>query len=701
MSTIGAISYGICALAFTFLAGLLVISWRGGIQGALLAAACVATAVWAGLVAYGSWRFMPATAVEFSETLRSAIWLAFIAVLLAPLRAGNPWLRLLTVLAFAAPLVPLLGALWEGVFGRGGALQAGVHGGFVISQFALALLALVLVEQLYRNLPAERRWAIKFLCLGMGIVFVYDLYLYSDALLFQGIDSTTWDARGVVQALAVPLIAVAAARNTSWSAQVFVSRHVAFHTTTIIGAGGYLLLISLGGYYIRDFGGSWGEFGQIVLIAAAMVGLAVVLASGGARARLRVFLTKHFFSNKYDYREEWLRLTHRLADEDDGLTPYQRAIRVTADIVGSPAGAIWRQRDDAGFVPCGEWRLDIAPGATVADDASLITFLRERRWIIDLAEFRAGDARYGDLAMPDWFDALDSAWAVIPLFQQETLTGFLLLCRPGANSEITWEDRDLLKTLGRQLAGYLGQHESAQALSQARQFEAFNQLTAFLMHDLKNLIAQQSLVVRNSDKHKHNPEFIDDAMLTIGNSVRRMERLLEHLQRRRSHGVVERVDVHRTLTEVVRRCGDRPPEPQLRLAADGALVEADPEEFAMVLVHVIRNAQDAAPASGSVTVSAEREGDRVLIEVADDGIGMTPQFIRDELFRPFHTTKSSKGMGIGAHQAREFVRSAGGQVTVDSQPGAGTRFCMALPVCAAGRPGQETAIRAAGATGGT
>ncbi len=461
------------------------------------------------------------------------------------------------------------------------------------------------------------------------------------------------------------------------------------------------MLISVGGYYIRDFGGNWGQFPQIVLLAAAAVVLIVVLTSGDARARLRVFLTKHFFSNKYDYREEWLRLTHRLAEENDGLTSYERVIRVAADIVGAPAGAVWRHRGEAGFVPCGTGRVDLPEAATVADDASLVKFLRERKWIIDLEEFRATEQRYGALSLPGWMAEMERAWAIIPLLQQESLTGFLLLARPGTDTEITWEDRDLLKTLGRQIASYLGQHESAQALSQARQFEAFNQLTAFLMHDLKNLIAQQSLVVRNAEKHKHNPEFVDDAMLTIGSSVRRMERLLEHLQRRQSHGVIERVDVHRLLADVVRRCSDRRPEPALELDANGALVEADPEEFAMVLVHVVRNAQDATPAEGSVSVRVERAGGEVSIEVADTGIGMSTEFIRDELFRPFHTTKSSKGMGIGAHQAREFVRGAGGRVTVRSEPGMGTRFRLTLPARTAERAGTQPEDKILKVTGKT
>lgn len=683
MSVIGLISYGLGAAAFAFLAVLMVTSWRGGWHGVLLAGACAATALWAAVLAAGAWTpALPVFFVEATELLRSGLWLAFVASLLAPLRRASRAIPVLQVLALGGPSMLLIGISAHRIITEGGwqPLAMGVHGLFIAGGLFSGLLGLVLLEQLYRNLPQDRRWAMKFLCLGVGVIFAYDLYLYADSLLFRQLDIAAWHARGAVQALAVPLIAVAAQRNRDWALAVFVSRHVAFHTAAVVGAGGYLLLIAVGGYYIRDFGGSWGAFAQIVLTVAAAVALIAVLASGDVRARLRVFLSKHFFSNKYDYREEWLRLTHRLAEENDGLTPYQRAIHVVATIVGSPSGVVWRHQElEGGFTPMGAWHTDIAADSTIADDAPLVTFLRTHKWIIDMAEYRDQPERYNHMTLPAAIENMDKAWAIIPLLQQETVTGFILLSRPDVNTEITWEDRDLLKTLGRQIASYLGQYEDAQALSQARQFEAFNQLTAFLMHDLKNLIAQQSLVVKNADKHKHNPAFVDDAMETIGNSVRRMERLLEHLQRSQKRGFTERVNVERLLNDAVARCGDRAPHPHLVLATQDRVVEADPDEFAMVMVHLIRNAQDATPDDGTVTVRAEVAGNEMIIDVADTGAGMTPEFVRDELFRPFTSTKSSKGMGIGAHQAREFAHRLGGRVSVVSEPGAGTRFRLTLP----------------------
>lgn len=680
MSYIGGTSYLLCAILFLFLFLLLITSWRGRLQGALLAVACGVTTIWAATLAYAAVRDVPVSVVEVLEILRDAGWLIFLSRLLSGLE-DQLWLKMLRTAAYIVP-IGLAGLAIYTVAGNFSApLAYGIDGRFVIGALVAVLTALVLLEQLYRNLRPDRRWAIKYLCLGVGAMFAFDLYLYSYALLFHRVDVALWDARGVVNAFAVPLIAVSAARNPSWSLDIFVSRRAAFHTAALMGAGIYLLVMSIGGYYIRVFGGNWGAFAQALFLSGAVIVLATVLFSGQVRAQLRVFLSKHFFNYKYDYREEWLRLIGSLTDVADDLTPYDRAIRAVAQILESPGGGVWLAREGTGLVPAGRWKLALPEDTVEPETAPMATFLHERRWIIDLAEYRSNPQAYGGLELPRWLLDMERAWLVMPLLQHEALSGFMVLLHPHAAVKLTWEDRDLLKTLGRQIASYLGQHESAQALSQARQFETFNRLTAFVMHDLKNLIAQQSLVVKNAAKYKDNPAFIEDAIMTIDNSVRRMNRLLEQLQRGQRHAGIQRVEVGRMLEQVVARCADRQPQPTLDLAVDGVMVAVEPEGFAMVLGHVVRNAQDATSGDGHVHVRAGSENGHIQIEVEDDGVGMDATFVRECLFRPFYTTKSSKGMGIGAYQTREFIRAAGGQLDVISRPGEGTRFRITLPAC--------------------
>lgn len=680
MSLLGPISYATAAFGFAVLTVMLLLHWQRSLRGGLLIVASAVTCAWAVTLTWVAVAPGPVIVMVLAELWRSAGWLAFLLVLLYPAARLHPWLKgllfataaLIMTGAFGVGLVWLAPPLMEIGAIRGLALFSG-------QAMAMAVAGVVLLEQLLRNASAPQRSSTKFLCAGLGIFFAYDLYLYSYILLYQQPDSASWQARGIINALAVPLILVSARRNADWQVPVYVSRGVVFHTAGMLLVGGYLLLLALGGYYVRDFGGSWGEFAQVVLMAGGLVVLLLLLSSDSLRRKLRVQISKHFFNRKYDYREQWLTLTDRLAEERGNQTPYQRAVEVVADVVESPSGLIWRDGEQ-GFELCGSWRMTAPEAAVIPNEEPLVRFLHEVAWIVDLEELRSKPERYQNIDLPRPIREISSAWTIVPLLHQETLTGFIVLTEPMSGTEIKWEDRDLMKTLGKQVASYLGQHENAQALAQARQFEAFNQFTAYLMHDLKNVVAQQSLIAENAEKHKDNPEFVNDAFATITDSVRRMERILDQMQRRQGSQVIERVDVRQLLSEVVTRCSDRQPRPALGELATKGVVETDREELTMVITHLVRNAQDATEPSGMVCVEAVTEQDQyVLISITDDGSGMSESFIQNQLFKPFHTTKSVKGMGIGAHQAKEFARRHNGRLSVSSQIGHGSTFRLKLP----------------------
>ncbi len=302
---------------------------------------------------------------------------------------------------------------------------------------------------------------------------------------------------------------------------------------------------------------------------------------------------------------------------------------------------------------------------------------------------------------------------ILPLLHGQVLLGFVALESPPPPFHPNYEDRDLLKTVGRHVATHLAQHEADRRLAENRQFEAYHRLTAFVMHDLKNLAAQLALIVANAERHKRNPEFVDDAVSTIANSTARMQRLIEQLQRREMQGVSQRI----ALVEVARRaaehCAVRRPIPALQDGAVEVMVECDPERLAVIVEHVIRNAQDAtaddglvtlavgigAPLKGVGAVDASAVGStgddgampatdtnarlrvpHAVLTVSDTGAGMSREFVQERLFKPFDTTKGSKGMGIGAYQVREYVQSLGGRVEVESEPGRGTHFRLLLPL---------------------
>jgi putative PEP-CTERM system histidine kinase len=268
---------------------------------------------------------------------------------------------------------------------------------------------------------------------------------------------------------------------------------------------------------------------------------------------------------------------------------------------------------------------------------------------------------------------------VVPVRRAGKLVGIVVLGEPAAGFEMTYEDRDLLVTMSQHIGTHLAQYDADRKIAEIRQFEAFNQLTAFMMHDLKNAVAQLRLVASNAARHKHNPEFIDDTVATIANAVNRIDRLIQQLHFDSRQAGNRRVDVREAARLAIERCSMRVPVPTLVEAGDASTVQADPDRLVSALEHAIRNAQDATRDTGTVRLQIESRDRRVAMHVCDDGIGMSPEFVRERLFRPFDTTKGAAGMGIGAYQAREYARELGGNVEVQSTPGSGTRFTIILP----------------------
>ena len=555
----------------------------------------------------------------------------------------------------------------------------------------MALLGLVLLEQVYRNSRAQGRYAIKFFVIAMGVMFAYDLFLYSQAQLLKSVDAVTWAARGFVVAMMVPMLALAARRNPHWSLDVFVSRQVVFYTTSILAVGLYLLLMASGGYFIRLYGGTWGRIAQLVFFAGAAAVLVSLVASSALRRRLRVFISKHFYRNKYDYRIEWLRFIDTLSAPVEGIEVRANAVRAIAQIIGSPGGILYLRDDSGGhYQPAAVWPSGRDPAGrfpVLEAGDEFVEFLTRRQWVVDSEEHARSPDTYQNVMLPGFIcDDRERYRFVLPLVHGADMIGFMALAAPPPPFNPTFEDRDLLKTVGRHVATHLAQHETDRQLADSRQFEAYHRLTAFVMHDLKNLAAQLSLIVSNAEKHKRNPEFVDDAISTIANSTGRMQRLIEQLQRREVQTTVRRVSLGEVARRAVDRCRVRLPEPVFEGGGTEALVEADQERLTMIVEHVIRNAQEATPDDGRVAVSVGSDGVWHSVVVNDSGAGMSPEFIRDRLFKPFDTTKGSKGMGIGAYQVREYVQTLGGRVLVESHEGEGTRIELHLPAQFANLP---------------
>ncbi|MBY0578910.1 MAG: PEP-CTERM system histidine kinase PrsK [Burkholderiales bacterium] len=673
------VSYLATAIVFAFLGVFLLIGWRGRYRGALLAAACLVTSVWAGVSAFAG--YGPDLPVEAMDVLRSAIWLAFVWDVLTGARqaegsAGSDLLSFKYIaIAVSAGLLVFV------IFIQSGYLHPNAEYFLanIIGHVLLAVIGIVLIEQLYRNTHPDSKWAIKFMCMAVGTMFAYDFFLYSEAMLFRHVNMNLWSARGIVNAIVAPLIMVSAARNPQWSLRVHMSRHVVFHTASLFGAGIYLIVMAAAGYYIRIFGGTWGSVLQIAFLFGASLVLLTVFFSGSIRSKLKVLLSKHFFSYKYDYREEWLRFTHTLTVSDPGRQIYEVAIKAIAALVESPAGALWMREEKRGFVCAARWNIAM-PDVMVPDDDSMIRFLTRSKWVINLDEYVPNRELYGDLEVPAWLLDLPRVWLVVPLILNERLIGFIILMQPRSEFHFNWEACDLLKAAGHQLANSLAQKQATDALLVARQFDSFNRMSAFVVHDLKNLVAQLSLMLSNAEKYRDNPEFQEDMLITVENSVEKMNHLLSQLRSGKGgEAPLAEVSLTALLQAVLEDKSVLKPHPSLKLPDQDVAVSADWERLGRVVGHVVQNACEATHYDGKVEIRLASRDNWAVMEVEDNGKGMDETFVRERLFRPFDSTKSS-GMGIGAHECREYVRELGGDVEVVSALGRGTTFRIIIPV---------------------
>lgn len=682
MSQIGFASYIITAVFYGVFGLLLCTSWRGRMQGGLLMALVIIMELWAVAGAFaGNSDFMLLKHFLALEILRNAVWSALFWQLLSftKINKEHHWKNLYVICYVELCLITIVAEIYsEFAVMLTSITQVDFR---ILSHVMQAVVGLFLVEQLYRNTRPELRWTIKFLCLGAGAMYLYDFVMYSESLLFSRIDADLWNARGIVNAIVVPMLAISVVRSPHWSIDIFVSRSMVYHTTALLATGIYLLAMATVGYYIREFGGSWGRVGQVVFIVVSSLILLLILLSGRIRATVKVFFNQHFFTYKYDYRNEWLKLNRTLAAGESTTALRENCIKVLANIVDSVGGALWVRQEDGKYQLSAEYNTEIEHFKSLGKTHSLVQFLRERQWVIELPEYIQTPELYGGLNLYDWPDKIESLWLVVPLVQSGELYGFVVLVQPQVTREINWEDHDLLKTVGQQLANYLALMDTSEALANARQFEAYNRLSAFIVHDLKNLVAQLSLVVKNADKHKHNPEFIDDAIDTLAHSVDKMNRLLGQL--RKGYVIepkVRPVDLKLVLEQVVIQQNKAQPLPTLEASEGNIRVSGDYDKLVSIIAHLVENAQDATPDEGIVKLRLYKTDNRAIIEVQDTGCGMDSHFIRERLFKPFDTTKGNAGMGIGVFEARQLVTSYGGQMEVESEPGKGTSFTLKLPL---------------------
>ncbi|MGP1352727.1 MAG: XrtA/PEP-CTERM system histidine kinase PrsK [Parasphingopyxis sp.] len=658
---------------------------------AILGIAFLLTAVWAALAAvYGPGSVM----ASLGETVRNLGFLTFMFVLL---RQGlgedrRPFVGLIYVALFAVALMQMLANGMLSLLPDSAALQAFASQSTVILDLCFTIGALLLVHALYSAATPETRWGIRLTMIAIAAMWVYDLNLYTFAWLTGRPAIELLALRGALMIGLVPTFLLAARRNTD--SKLKLSRKVTFRSLSLIAIAGYFLAMFLATRIIDMVAGNSAVLVQVALVFLFSAGAIVLLPSQRVRGWLRVKVAKHLFEHRYDYRAEWIRFNHTLARPGTGSDPLDaRVVQALGEITEAQGGLLLAAQDDNRLRPGARWNWDGLDSAAPTADGALGRWLAASGHIVELDPLRRGD--HGDpdeiaTLVPRWMIDEPDAWALAPLIHRDRLAGAVLLKRPKVDRTLDWEDLDLLRIAGRQAASYLAEARSQDALAEARRFDEFNRRFAFILHDIKNLVSQLSLVARNAERHADNPEFRADMVATLQDSVGKMNDLLARLapkDRARSEApravglrkMAERIAAQKGQAHPVRIVGG--PECEAM---------ADPVRLETALIHMVQNAIDASPADTPIWLVVGGDETEAWIAVEDNGAGMDPEFVREKLFEPFHSSKTG-GFGIGAFEARSLVAEMGGRIEVDSRKGEGTRFTITLPAAAACETDREIA----------
>lgn len=654
------------ALAALLFGALGLWTFRGaeaGVPRKPLGVALMMTALWALAVA-GIGEADLTTRI--AESARNLAWLGFMIALHRRHGSERPPAAIGTVYGVVA-MVILIAAALHVVAATTQDIAPQVTEAALLLRMMAAVAALVLVQSLHGAITAPGTAGMRPVVLAIGAMWLVDTNVLSVAWLTMDWPDQLVAVRGGAMALIAAAIAMGLQRRGEWPMQL--SRTVAYQSLSLVAIGLYFALLALATSALAAIGGDNARLLQTAFVFGSTAAILTVVSSPWLRAWTKVKLAKHFFAHRYDYRAEWLRFTETLGEPEGSAPLDERIVKALADLTDSPAGVL--------LVPQGD-TLGVSAAWNVARGSLPAAYGEDWPYAtLDPALILELDTADPAAAIPASIRGWDQAWVVVPLPHHSRLAGAIVLARPPVPRALDWEDFDLLKTAGRQLASYLAEESALEALAEAERFEEFNRRFAFIMHDIKNLVSQLTLVARNAERHADNPAFRADMVATLQDSAGRMNDMLARLSQH--HRARTEAPVAVPLAPLARRVAKaRRAQHPVEVSSTGdPLATADPAMLETLLGHLIQNAIEASPPGTPITIEVSANASEAQLDVVDRGTGMSPAFIRDKLFKPFVSSKPG-GFGIGAFEAQKLAAEMGGRIEVESSEGKGSRFRVVL-----------------------
>ena len=556
--------------------------------------------------------------------------------------------------------------------------------------FYLICLVLVLAnfEATLRASSMSKRWKIKFMILGFGAITAFLIFQASQTILYSSIQTTFFPAASAVIMLGLFLIVLAVVRNRLLNVDIFISRHAIYNTFTIIFAGSYLVLVALAVKGAQYFGMSKSTTTLSLFIFVALIGLAVILLTERLRIKLKVFIVRNFYRQKYDFRKQWIEVTEKLGTQMSSDLLHEALLDFIQSALNAKNLSIWLlDEKKGGYVTALSRGVDISK-SKISIDSLLVKYFKKKRSILSMdSVLKEKDISklYGE-NKEMFFES--KAELCVPLISQDNLLGFITVGKTIGGEPYGYDDIALLSVMSGHVANHMMRIKLSEEILSAKETEAFHNLTSFFVHDIKNIHSMLSLMLKNAEEHIHDPQFQKDILLTIGSAVKKMDSVITRLSETPKN--VELVLVETDLKGLIKEAVDKFKRMTLKDAGgnisiveeffDIPHVNIDREKIKSVIINLMLNAyQSFNGRAGEIEVALSRDSYHIILSVSDNGPGINDEFIRKYLFRPFKTTKK-KGLGIGLYQCKKIIDAHKGRIEVESEIGKGTAFYIKLPI---------------------
>jgi putative PEP-CTERM system histidine kinase len=546
-------------------------------------------------------------------------------------------------------------------------------------QLVSAVLILMNLERTFRSAVGTMQWRIKFVVIGLGIIFGARIYTTSQSLLFSDgiLVLSSVDTAAIL--IGCALIVVAFLRSGFDEINVYPSQAVLRTSLTVVLAGAYLFVVGVLAQVVARTGKADAFELQALIVLLAFAGLTVALLSNRFREKIRSLVSRHFKRPQYDFRQLWTRVTHSMSNAFGEPAMCAAAAKLISETFSVLSVSIWLLDENRLAFGASTSRSASEASAVLQDPQQNFASIRLLKRPFDLEKAKGAHVEALKQISLNQFRTGGNRICV-PLCAGSRFLGIAILADRVGGAPYTIEEFDLLKCIGDQVAVGLLNLRLSDEITRGKELEAFQAMSAFFVHDLKNAASTLSLTLKNLPLHFDDPVFRQDVLRGIGETADRINQLISRLAAlRRLELNLAEVDLNSLVDDAVKGLNGTANVKVVRDLRLQPKVRLDPDQFGSVINNLLLNARDAVGSDGEVRIQTARDDEWAVVSVADNGCGMTPEFVRSALFRPFQTTKK-KGLGIGMFQSKMIVEAHHGRILVKSEPTVGTTFRIMLPL---------------------